>query len=380
MALMEALACGIPTVATRLSGIPELVVDGRTGLLAAPGDPAALAEAIARTLADPKAAERRSAAGGNWSRRSSTSAPLRAADGGAVRALGRTELSRARPRPARRRVPSRTPRARGAGRPRRAARRAPGRRAAARARRASASTSPLGTMIPVSPSITVSGSSPTSLATTARPMVIARWTTPLCEPAMYGAASIRALPNSSGKLVDLEVAVDQRDAPVLGGRPCPDPVGVGVRRRHPRDRQQRLADAARGPGRRPRSAARAPSRAATRRRTGSVRRRSAAAARRPAGARCRAGSRPGSSVAIAGRTPRGCARRGRRRRRAGDTCAAGASAGPASARRHRRRGGFAGRGSWQTAVSFRRPGMRVRASAPAAAGATLRSSVRMTPS
>ncbi len=63
VALMEALACGIPTVATRLSGIPELVVDDETGLLATPGDPAALAEAIARTLADPVAAKRRSAAG-----------------------------------------------------------------------------------------------------------------------------------------------------------------------------------------------------------------------------------------------------------------------------------------------------------------------------
>ena len=39
---MEALACGVPTVATELSGIPEIVVDGVTGLLAAPGDAADL--------------------------------------------------------------------------------------------------------------------------------------------------------------------------------------------------------------------------------------------------------------------------------------------------------------------------------------------------
>jgi glycosyltransferase involved in cell wall biosynthesis len=63
VALMEALACGIPTVATRLSGIPELVIDDETGLLAPPGDPAALADAIARTLADPLAATRRSKSG-----------------------------------------------------------------------------------------------------------------------------------------------------------------------------------------------------------------------------------------------------------------------------------------------------------------------------
>lgn len=38
VALMEALACGVPTVSTQLSGIPEIIVDGVTGLLAAPGD------------------------------------------------------------------------------------------------------------------------------------------------------------------------------------------------------------------------------------------------------------------------------------------------------------------------------------------------------
>lgn len=63
VALMEALACGIPTVATRLSGIPELVIDGETGLLAPPGDSTALADAIARTLADPASAAARSRAG-----------------------------------------------------------------------------------------------------------------------------------------------------------------------------------------------------------------------------------------------------------------------------------------------------------------------------
>jgi starch synthase len=39
-------------VATHLSGIPELVEDGVTGLLVAPGDPSALAAAIARVLED----------------------------------------------------------------------------------------------------------------------------------------------------------------------------------------------------------------------------------------------------------------------------------------------------------------------------------------
>jgi hypothetical protein len=52
VALMEAMASGVPVVASRLSGIPELVEDGRTGLLAAPGDATGLANAIWR-LQDP---------------------------------------------------------------------------------------------------------------------------------------------------------------------------------------------------------------------------------------------------------------------------------------------------------------------------------------
>jgi glycosyltransferase involved in cell wall biosynthesis len=37
--LMEALAAGAPVVATRLSGIPEIILDGETGLLAEPESP-----------------------------------------------------------------------------------------------------------------------------------------------------------------------------------------------------------------------------------------------------------------------------------------------------------------------------------------------------
>jgi colanic acid/amylovoran biosynthesis glycosyltransferase len=48
--LMEALAAGVPVVATRLSGIPELVADGETGLLAEPGDAVALREALERLV------------------------------------------------------------------------------------------------------------------------------------------------------------------------------------------------------------------------------------------------------------------------------------------------------------------------------------------
>lgn len=50
--IMEAAALGLPVVATRHSGIPEAVLDGRTGLLTPEGDPAALAASINRLLGD----------------------------------------------------------------------------------------------------------------------------------------------------------------------------------------------------------------------------------------------------------------------------------------------------------------------------------------
>ncbi len=50
--LLEALACGLPVVSTPVTGIPEIVVDGETGLLVPPGDAVALAEAIGRLFDD----------------------------------------------------------------------------------------------------------------------------------------------------------------------------------------------------------------------------------------------------------------------------------------------------------------------------------------
>jgi glycosyltransferase involved in cell wall biosynthesis len=50
--LVEALSLGTPVIATRVGGVPEIVEDGVNGILVAPGDPAALAEAIRRFFAD----------------------------------------------------------------------------------------------------------------------------------------------------------------------------------------------------------------------------------------------------------------------------------------------------------------------------------------
>ena len=50
VALMEAAACGLPIVASRLSGIPELISDGVNGFLADPGDAGSLREALERSL------------------------------------------------------------------------------------------------------------------------------------------------------------------------------------------------------------------------------------------------------------------------------------------------------------------------------------------
>jgi glycogen synthase len=61
-ALIEAMAAGLPVVATRVGGTADLVHDGVNGLLVAPRDPAALAAAISRVLADPAAAARLAAA------------------------------------------------------------------------------------------------------------------------------------------------------------------------------------------------------------------------------------------------------------------------------------------------------------------------------
>ncbi len=53
LTLIEAMAAGLPVVASRVGGVPEVVVDGETGLLAPAGDDRALAELVFRLVATP---------------------------------------------------------------------------------------------------------------------------------------------------------------------------------------------------------------------------------------------------------------------------------------------------------------------------------------
>ena len=53
LVFLEAAAQGTPALASRVDAIPEVVLDGRTGVLVPPGDPAAYAAALAALLADP---------------------------------------------------------------------------------------------------------------------------------------------------------------------------------------------------------------------------------------------------------------------------------------------------------------------------------------
>jgi colanic acid/amylovoran biosynthesis glycosyltransferase len=55
VALIEAMACGMPVVSTRHSGIPELVEDGVSGLLVPEGDVEALADGLSRLASSPAA-------------------------------------------------------------------------------------------------------------------------------------------------------------------------------------------------------------------------------------------------------------------------------------------------------------------------------------
>ncbi|GIW02963.1 glycosyltransferase family 4 protein [Roseiflexus sp.] len=64
--LVEAQACGLPVVASRFGGFPEVIDEGRTGLLVPPRDPAALAAAVRALLDDPARRRAMAAAAPEW--------------------------------------------------------------------------------------------------------------------------------------------------------------------------------------------------------------------------------------------------------------------------------------------------------------------------
>jgi len=63
LVVLEAMAAGKPVIASAVSGIPEVVLDGTTGWLVPPEEPEALARALAELLGEPAEGERRGAAG-----------------------------------------------------------------------------------------------------------------------------------------------------------------------------------------------------------------------------------------------------------------------------------------------------------------------------
>ena len=66
VALMEAMMCRVPVIATSISGVPELVRPGETGWLVPPEDVGALAEALGEIYKDPAEAEQRAGLGHQW--------------------------------------------------------------------------------------------------------------------------------------------------------------------------------------------------------------------------------------------------------------------------------------------------------------------------
>jgi glycosyltransferase involved in cell wall biosynthesis len=65
MAILEAMAAGLPVAASAIGGIPDLVEPSVTGLLFDPHDPKAIAEAVRRVLADGEMREKMGRAGRN---------------------------------------------------------------------------------------------------------------------------------------------------------------------------------------------------------------------------------------------------------------------------------------------------------------------------
>jgi glycosyltransferase involved in cell wall biosynthesis len=98
MVVAEALACGRPVVASAVGGIPEIVEDGRSGVLVAPDDPEALARAVSRLLDDAALREALAAAGRTRARLGFGCEQMGAAYESLFAALARRELTPSPPR------------------------------------------------------------------------------------------------------------------------------------------------------------------------------------------------------------------------------------------------------------------------------------------
>jgi glycosyltransferase involved in cell wall biosynthesis len=90
LSVLEAMAAGRPVVATAVGGTPEAVVDGVTGYLVPPAQPAALAEAVNRVLADPARAEAMGRAGQARAKESFSAAAMARRYADTYEAVGRS--------------------------------------------------------------------------------------------------------------------------------------------------------------------------------------------------------------------------------------------------------------------------------------------------